>query len=202
MKITVAGVGYVGLSLAVLMAQHHEVMAVTTTPSKAEKLNQFISPIQDEEIERFIVEAKAGKRKLNLTTTCNKEVAYALFWRTGTIRVCRTLWTRCLRGTCISGINRKERKGVWQDALLLYRWADFRMVFSIDERYNDVRREIEIVIPRRRYRYHENLSHRRDRLHRVPHCSGAAAEGLRGRGPGRSFEFVGGIVAAGRRDYR
>lgn len=45
MKITVAGVGYVGLSLAVLLAQHHEVTAITTTPAKAEKLNQFISPI-------------------------------------------------------------------------------------------------------------------------------------------------------------
>ena len=62
MKITVAGVGYVGLSLAVLLAQHHEVTAITTTPEKAEKLNQFISPIQDDEIERFFAEARAGKR--------------------------------------------------------------------------------------------------------------------------------------------
>ena len=53
MKITVAGVGYVGLSLAVLLAQKHEVTAITTTESKAEKLNQFISPIKDDEIERF-----------------------------------------------------------------------------------------------------------------------------------------------------
>jgi len=45
MKITVAGVGYVGLSLAVLLAQNHEVTAITTTPAKAEKLNKFISPI-------------------------------------------------------------------------------------------------------------------------------------------------------------
>ena len=50
MKIAVAGVGYVGLSLAVLFAQNHEVIAVTTTPEKAEKLNRFISPIQDAEI--------------------------------------------------------------------------------------------------------------------------------------------------------
>ena len=49
-KITVAGVGYVGLSLAVLLAQHHEVTAITTTPAKADKLNKFISPIQDDEI--------------------------------------------------------------------------------------------------------------------------------------------------------
>lgn len=47
MRITVAGVGYVGLSLAVLFAQNHEVTAVTTTPAKADKLNRFISPIQD-----------------------------------------------------------------------------------------------------------------------------------------------------------
>lgn len=44
MKITVAGVGYVGLSLAVLLAQNHEVTAITTTESKAEKLNRLISP--------------------------------------------------------------------------------------------------------------------------------------------------------------
>ena len=53
MKITVAGVGYVGLSLAVLLAQHHEVTAITTTAEKAEKLNHFLSPIRDEEIERL-----------------------------------------------------------------------------------------------------------------------------------------------------
>ena len=76
MKITVAGVGYVGLSLAVLLAQKHEVTAITTTESKAEKLNQFISPIQDDEIERFFKEARAGKRKLNLYTTTDKESAY------------------------------------------------------------------------------------------------------------------------------
>ena len=77
MKITVAGVGYVGLSLAVLLAQHHDVTAITTTEAKAEKLNKFISPIQDDEIERFFREAKEGQRKLNLTTTTDKEKAYA-----------------------------------------------------------------------------------------------------------------------------
>lgn len=76
LKITVAGVGYVGLSLAVLLAQHHEVTAITTTESKAEKLNKFISPIQDDEIERFFKEAREGQRKLNLTTTTDKEAAY------------------------------------------------------------------------------------------------------------------------------
>ena len=77
MKITVAGVGYVGLSLAVLFAQNHEVTAVTTTPAKADKLNKFISPIQDDEIERFFREASAGKRKLNLKTTADRDAAYA-----------------------------------------------------------------------------------------------------------------------------
>lgn len=76
MKITVAGVGYVGLSLAVLLAQKHEVTAITTTEKKAEKLNQFISPIQDDEIERFFAEAKSGERKLNLRTTTDKAAAY------------------------------------------------------------------------------------------------------------------------------
>ena len=78
MKITVAGVGYVGLSLAVLLAQNHEVTAITTTPAKAEKLNKFISPIQDDEIERFFREANAGERKLNLFTTVDKQAAYSL----------------------------------------------------------------------------------------------------------------------------
>ncbi|MBR0373986.1 MAG: nucleotide sugar dehydrogenase [Mogibacterium sp.] len=77
MKITVAGVGYVGLSLAVLLAQNHKVTAITTTQSKAEKLNQFFSPIQDEEIERFFQEAREGKRNLDLTTTVDKEKAYS-----------------------------------------------------------------------------------------------------------------------------
>ena len=76
MKITVAGVGYVGLSLAVLFAQHHEVTAITTTPKKADKLNDFISPIQDDEIERFFREVKEGKRKLNLHTTTDTDAAY------------------------------------------------------------------------------------------------------------------------------
>lgn len=76
MKITVAGVGYVGLSLAVLLAQKHDVTAITTTESKAEKLNQFISPIQDDEIERFFKETREGKRELSLHTTTDKETAY------------------------------------------------------------------------------------------------------------------------------
>lgn len=77
MRITVAGVGYVGLSLAVLLAQNHEVTAITTTEAKAEKLNGLISPIQDDEIERFFEEAKSGSRKLNLHTTTDKASAYS-----------------------------------------------------------------------------------------------------------------------------
>ena len=76
MRITVAGVGYVGLSLAVLLSQHHEVTAITTTEEKAEKLNGFVSPIQDTEIERFFEEAREGKRELHLHTTTDKEAAY------------------------------------------------------------------------------------------------------------------------------
>ena len=76
MKITVAGVGYVGLSLAVLLAQKHEVTAITTTETKAEQLNRFISPIQDDEIERFFREAREGSRKLSLHTTTDKAAAY------------------------------------------------------------------------------------------------------------------------------
>ena len=76
MKITIAGVGYVGLSLAALLAQNHEVTAITTTESKAKMLNQYISPIHDDEIERFFKETREGKRKLKLHTTTDKESAY------------------------------------------------------------------------------------------------------------------------------
>lgn len=72
----VAGVGYVGLSLAVLLAQKHEITAITTIEAKEEKPNKFISPIQDDEIERFFAEASAGERKLNLHTTTDKAAAY------------------------------------------------------------------------------------------------------------------------------
>ena len=76
LKITVAGVGYVGLSLAVLLAQNHEVTAITTTAAKAEMLNSFLSPIRDEEIERFFREAREGSRRLNLRVTTDKDAAY------------------------------------------------------------------------------------------------------------------------------
>ena len=76
MNITVVGTGYVGLSLAVLLAQHNAVKAITTTPEKADKINDYISPIKDNEIEQFFNEAKAGERKLDLTATVCKEDAY------------------------------------------------------------------------------------------------------------------------------
>lgn len=76
MKIAVAGTGYVGLSLAVLLAQHNEVCALDIVPEKVDKINHFQSPIQDDEIERFLIEAKAGKRELNLRATTEAEVAY------------------------------------------------------------------------------------------------------------------------------
>ena len=77
MKIAVAGTGYVGLSLAVLLSQHNEVHALDIVPEKVEKLQRFESPIQDDEIERFLSEAKAGKRKLDLHVTLDAAEAYA-----------------------------------------------------------------------------------------------------------------------------
>jgi UDPglucose 6-dehydrogenase len=70
-KITVAGVGYVGLSIAVLLAQRHEVLAVSTTPSKVDLINSGKSPIVDKEISEYL---KSGK--LNLKATSDKEGAY------------------------------------------------------------------------------------------------------------------------------
>ncbi|MBQ6517163.1 MAG: nucleotide sugar dehydrogenase [Anaerolineaceae bacterium] len=75
-KIAVAGTGYVGLSLAVLLAQMNEVTAVDIIPGKVEKLNRFESPIQDEYIEKYLSEANAGKRKLNLHATLDGAEAY------------------------------------------------------------------------------------------------------------------------------
>ena len=71
MKIAVAGTGYVGLSMATLLSQHHEVMAVDVIPEKVEKINRRESPIQDEYIEKFFRE-----RQLNLTATLDGAAAY------------------------------------------------------------------------------------------------------------------------------
>lgn len=70
-KIAVAGTGYVGLSIATLLSQHHEVMAVDIVPEKVESINQRKSPIQDEYIEKYLAE-----KELNLTATLDAEAAY------------------------------------------------------------------------------------------------------------------------------
>ena len=71
MKIAVAGTGYVGLSIATLLSQHHEVVAVDVIAEKVEKINKRISPIQDEYIEKYFAE-----KQLNLTATLDGEAAY------------------------------------------------------------------------------------------------------------------------------
>ena len=71
MKIAVAGTGYVGLSIATLLSQHHEVMAVDIVPEKVELINKRKSPIQDEYIEKYLTE-----KELNLTATLDAEAAY------------------------------------------------------------------------------------------------------------------------------
>lgn len=76
MKIAVAGTGYVGLSLAVLLSQHNEVHALDIVSEKVEKINNYQSPIQDDEIERFLAEAKAGERDLDLHATVDVAEAY------------------------------------------------------------------------------------------------------------------------------
>ena len=72
MKITVAGVGYVGLSLAVLLAQENDVTAITTTPAKVDKINNRVSPIQDRELEEYL-----ETKQLSLHATTDKASAYA-----------------------------------------------------------------------------------------------------------------------------
>ena len=76
-KIAVAGMGYVGLSLAVLLAQHNEVRALDVIPTKVEQLSRLESPIDDAEAERFLAEAKAGTRQLDLCATLDAAEAYA-----------------------------------------------------------------------------------------------------------------------------
>ena len=72
MKIAVAGTGYVGLSIATLLSQHNDVMAVDIIPDKIEKINRRVAPIQDEYIEKFFAE-----KKLQLTATLDAEAAYS-----------------------------------------------------------------------------------------------------------------------------
>lgn len=71
LKIAVAGTGYVGLSIAVLLSQHHTVTAVDIIPEQVEKINRRIPPIRDEYIEKYFSE-----KRLNLTTTADATSAY------------------------------------------------------------------------------------------------------------------------------
>ena len=70
-KVAVAGTGYVGLSIATLLAQHHQVTAVDVVSEKVEKLNKRVSPIQDDYIEKYLAE-----KPLNLTATLDGKAAY------------------------------------------------------------------------------------------------------------------------------
>ena len=72
-KIAVAGTGYVGLSIATLLSQHHQVTAVDVVPEKVELINNRKSPIQDEYIEKYLSE-----KELNLTATLDAEAAYSV----------------------------------------------------------------------------------------------------------------------------
>lgn len=76
-KIAVAGTGYVGLSMAVLLAQHNKVKAVDIIPEKVEMLNRYISPVEDQYIKKYLAEAKEGRRNLNLIATLDGASAYA-----------------------------------------------------------------------------------------------------------------------------
>ena len=72
LKIAVAGTGYVGLSLAVLLAQHHQVTALDIVPEKVEMINNKKSPIRDEYIEKYLAE-----KELDLTATLDAKEAYS-----------------------------------------------------------------------------------------------------------------------------
>lgn len=71
MKIAVAGTGYVGLSIATLLSQHHEVVALDIIKEKVDMINNNLSPIQDKEIQDFL-----RNKNLNLRATLDKEVAF------------------------------------------------------------------------------------------------------------------------------
>lgn len=77
MKIAVAGTGYVGLSLAVLLSQRNEVVAVDVVPEKVKKLQEWQSPIRDEKIEEYLEDAKTNKHKLYFSATLDSKTAYS-----------------------------------------------------------------------------------------------------------------------------
>ena len=72
LKIAVAGTGYVGLSIAILLSQNHQVMAVDVVPEKIERINKGLSPVQDDYIEKYLRE-----KNLHLTATVDEKSAYA-----------------------------------------------------------------------------------------------------------------------------
>lgn len=106
MNITVAGVGYVGLAQAVLLAQHNAVTAVTTTPAKAEQINRGVSPIADAEIADFL-----RTKPLTLTATVDAERAY----RTADVVIIAS-WTwrgGCARPHAASWRSRTSTGFIW-----------------------------------------------------------------------------------------
>ena len=76
MKIAIAGTGYVGLSLATLLSEKHEVVALDIVPEKVDMINNRISPIQDKYIEEFMLQAKKGEREMNLKATLDYKEAF------------------------------------------------------------------------------------------------------------------------------
>lgn len=76
MKIAIAGAGYVGLSLAILLSSKHEVVVLDIIPEKVKMINNRISPLKDEYIEKFMQKAKQGERKMHLIATLNHEEAF------------------------------------------------------------------------------------------------------------------------------
>ena len=76
MKIAIAGTGYVGLSLATLLSEKHEVVALDIIPEKVDMINNRISTIQDKYIEEFMLQAKKGEREMNLKATLDYKEAF------------------------------------------------------------------------------------------------------------------------------
>lgn len=86
-KIAVAGTGYVGLSLSVLLAQHNQVMAVDIVQAKVDMINNHKSPIQDDYIEKYLAE-----KELNLTATLDAKAAYNIGKRSECCEIGEFLW--------------------------------------------------------------------------------------------------------------